>query len=119
MEGRLLERQTALSQRRQQAQRALRLPRAHPCKDKRVVSDGIRPALDRRRPQQRLRLLRLPAARAGEHDSGQPPAMSWAIAGEIGEADVVIVPELQHLGLIERPDLFAEPVAEFLGRVLR
>lgn len=53
-----------------------------------------------------------------ENDSGSTPAMSWAIAKEMGEADVVIVPELQHLGLIERPDLFIAPLEEFLGRVL-
>ncbi|WP_397543349.1 alpha/beta fold hydrolase [Roseovarius salis] len=53
-----------------------------------------------------------------QNDSGSTPAMSWAIAKEIGEADVVIVPELQHLGLIERPDLFSAPLEDFLGRVL-
>jgi len=52
------------------------------------------------------------------HDSGSTPAMSWAIAGEMPSADVVIVPELQHLGLIERPELFAGPLREFLRRVL-
>lgn len=53
-----------------------------------------------------------------EHDSGSPPAMSRAIAREIAGAEVEIVPALQHLGLIERPELFAAPVEEFLGRVL-
>ena len=53
-----------------------------------------------------------------ENDSGSSPAMAWGIAGEMPGADVVIVPELQHLGLIERPELFAEPVREFLRRTL-
>lgn len=52
-----------------------------------------------------------------QNDSGSTSAMSWAIAKEMGEADVVIVPELRHLGLIERPDLFISPLQEFLGRV--
>ncbi|WP_120501590.1 alpha/beta fold hydrolase [Roseovarius sp. EL26] len=52
-----------------------------------------------------------------EFDSGSTPAMSWAIAREIGEADVVIIPDLQHLGLIEQPELFAAPVMEFLSRL--
>lgn len=52
-----------------------------------------------------------------QNDSGSTPAMSWAIAKDMGEADVVIVPELQHLGLIERPELFIEPLEGFLGRV--
>lgn len=51
-----------------------------------------------------------------EHDSGSTPAMSHAIAGEIAGAETVIVPGLQHLGLIERPDLFAAPLATFLSR---
>lgn len=53
-----------------------------------------------------------------EFDSGSTPAMSWAIAKEIGEADVVIVPELKHLGLVEQPKLFSDPVMAFLARVL-
>ena len=52
-----------------------------------------------------------------ENDSGQPPAMSHAIGSEIVGSEVIILPELQHMGLVERPDLFAEPVKEFLGRV--
>ena len=51
-----------------------------------------------------------------QNDSGSTPAMSWAIAKEMGEADVVIVPELQHLGLIERPELFVGPLKTFLGQ---
>ncbi len=53
-----------------------------------------------------------------EKDSGQPPEMSYAISSEIEGSEVIILPELQHLGLIERPDLFAEPVKEFLSRKL-
>ena len=53
-----------------------------------------------------------------ENDSGQPPEMSHAIATEIAGAEVIIVPELQHMGLVERPELFAEPVKGFLQRVL-
>jgi (E)-2-((N-methylformamido)methylene)succinate hydrolase len=50
------------------------------------------------------------------HDSGSTPAMCHAIASEIAGAQTVIVPALQHLGLIERPDLFLEPILRFLGR---
>lgn len=53
-----------------------------------------------------------------ENDSGQPPAMSHAIASEIKGSGVIILPELQHMGLVERPDLFAEPVKGFLRRIL-
>lgn len=53
-----------------------------------------------------------------ENDSGSTPGMAWGIAGELPGAEVVIVPELQHLGLIERPELFAGPVRDFLRGVL-
>lgn len=53
-----------------------------------------------------------------EHDSGSTPAMSHAIASEIAGAETVIVPGLQHLGLIEQPARFAGPVEDFLGRTL-
>lgn len=52
------------------------------------------------------------------NDSGSTPAMTHAIAAETEDAEAIIVPELQHLGLIEAPELFSKPVAEFLGRVL-
>ena len=53
-----------------------------------------------------------------ENDSGSTPAMSWAIASEIAGAETLIVPGLQHLGLIERPELFTQPILRFLERSL-
>ena len=50
-----------------------------------------------------------------EHDSGSNVAMSLAIASEIAGAETKIIPELQHLGLIERPDLFIAPILSFLA----
>lgn len=49
-----------------------------------------------------------------ENDSGSTPAMSHAIAAEIDGAATIIVPGLQHLGLVEQPALFTEPVLSFL-----
>jgi pimeloyl-ACP methyl ester carboxylesterase len=49
-----------------------------------------------------------------EDDSGSTPAMAQAIAGEIAGAQCVIVPELQHMGLIENPAAFIGPVLGFL-----
>ncbi len=49
-----------------------------------------------------------------ENDSGSTPAMSQAIAGEINGAQVIIVPELQHMGLAENPSFFITAIAEFL-----
>lgn len=51
-----------------------------------------------------------------EQDSGSTPAMSHAIAQEISGAETVIVPGLQHMGLIERPDLFTNEILGFLSR---
>ncbi len=53
-----------------------------------------------------------------EHDSGSTPSMSHAIASEIENAETVIVPGLQHLGLIERPELFIQPILGFLASQL-
>ena len=50
-----------------------------------------------------------------EHDSGSTPAMSQAIASEIEGAQVIIVPELQHMGLSENPSFFITAIEEFLG----
>ena len=51
-----------------------------------------------------------------DHDSGSTPAMSHAIASEIAGAKTVIVPGLQHLGLIEHPDLFTAEIQSFLAQ---
>ncbi|MDH3221290.1 MAG: alpha/beta fold hydrolase [Gammaproteobacteria bacterium] len=49
-----------------------------------------------------------------ENDSGSTPEMSQAIAGEIAGAQVVVVPELQHMGLVENPSFFINALADFL-----
>ena len=53
-----------------------------------------------------------------ENDTGSTPAMSHAIAAEIDGAESIIVPHLQHMGLTERPELFADPLIDFLDRTL-
>jgi len=52
-----------------------------------------------------------------ENDSGSTPSMSHAIAGEIAGANALIVPRLQHMGLVEAPSSFIEPIMEFLSQV--
>ncbi len=52
-----------------------------------------------------------------EHDSGSTPAMAHAIASEIDGSKTLIVPGLQHLGLIERPEVFIQPILQFLEGV--
>ena len=53
-----------------------------------------------------------------ENDSGSTPAMSHGIAAEISGAQTLIVPGLQHMGLVEKPSLFVEPVIQFLRMAL-
>ena len=53
-----------------------------------------------------------------ENDSGSTPAMSRGIAADIAGAQTIIVPRLQHLGLVEEPDLFTEPLLAFLDGTL-
>ncbi|MGB1249669.1 MAG: alpha/beta fold hydrolase [Candidatus Promineifilaceae bacterium] len=53
-----------------------------------------------------------------ENDTGSTPAMSHAIASEIPNSQTIIVPHLQHLGLLEQPHLFTKPVMQFLDGVL-
>ena len=52
-----------------------------------------------------------------ENDSGSTPAMSLAIASEIAGAETVIVPRLQHMGLVEQPELFIRPMLAFLEKL--
>ena len=52
-----------------------------------------------------------------ENDSGSTPEMSYAISSEIKGAKTVIVPKLQHVGLMEKPELFLEPISRFLDGI--
>lgn len=52
-----------------------------------------------------------------ENDSGSTPDMAATIAGEIDQAEICIVPELRHLGLIEQPQSFTLPIIEFFRKL--
>lgn len=51
-----------------------------------------------------------------ENDSGSTPEMSLAIASEIAAAQTIIVPNLKHMGLMEQPELFIQPMLNFLAQ---
>lgn len=53
----------------------------------------------------------------GENDTGSTPAMAHAIATQTGAEAAHIVPGYQHLGLLEDPSAFTEPVIDFLTRM--
>ncbi len=52
-----------------------------------------------------------------ENDSGSTPRMSHDIASEIAGAETIIVPRLKHLGLMEDPAAFTNPILNFLQKV--
>lgn len=76
-----------------------------------VLANGVRELIAPEPPITRPTLVM-----TCENDSGSTPAMARAIAAEIPGAACAIVPELQHLGLMERPSLFSAPLADFLER---
>ena len=49
-----------------------------------------------------------------EFDTGSTPAMTQSIAAEIPRSETVIVPGMQHLGLMQDPAAFVDPVLAFL-----
>jgi len=53
----------------------------------------------------------------GENDSGSTPAMSVAIADEISQARVVIMPQMKHMGLVEHPQLFIDQMFGFIDKI--
>ncbi len=53
-----------------------------------------------------------------ENDSGSTPSMSYAIASEIVDSRVEIIPELKHLGLLEDPAVFLRTIEDFLSSCL-
>lgn len=53
-----------------------------------------------------------------ENDSGSTPHMSLGIASEIGNSETLIVKRLKHMGLVERPELFIDPITRFLKSIL-
>jgi pimeloyl-ACP methyl ester carboxylesterase len=55
----------------------------------------------------------------GEEDFGNSPEMSRAIAAEIPDASLVILPGLRHMASAEAPELFNRELLSFLERAAR
>lgn len=49
-----------------------------------------------------------------ENDVGSTPDMARAIVDEIAGAELQVIPDLKHLGLMEQPDVFANAILRFL-----
>lgn len=52
-----------------------------------------------------------------ENDSGSSPSMTRAIADEIAGAEHLILPALQHMGLVEDPAAFTTSILDFLNKI--
>lgn len=76
-----------------------------------VLANGVRELIN---PQPALDVPAL--VMTSENDSGSTPVMSRDIAAEIAQSELLIVPRLQHLGLMEEPTLFTDAIIEFLNR---
>jgi pimeloyl-ACP methyl ester carboxylesterase len=77
-----------------------------------VLANGV---VELIRPEPALTLPTL--VMTSELDSGSTPAMCREIAAEIQGAQSFILPELRHLGLLEDPAAFTEPILRFLDDV--
>ena len=53
-----------------------------------------------------------------ENDTGSTPQMTHDIAAEIDGSETLIIPHLQHLGLMEHPAAFTRPILDYLERTL-
>jgi len=81
-----------------------------------VLANGVRELID---PTPTLQAPAL--VMTCENDSGSTPAMAEAIAAEIvntngSSTPCRIVPRLRHLGLMEEPDAFTQPIVQFLNK---
>jgi len=76
-----------------------------------VLANGVRELI---KPQPAIEVPAL--VMTSEFDSGSTPAMSRDIAAEIALSELAIVPGLQHLGLMEEPELFVDAIIKFLNR---
>lgn len=64
----------------------------------------------------RLPQLKIPVqVIAGEQDQGTPPAMAKAMAEQIPQSRMTVLPNTAHLSVIEQPHAFTEIVRSFLS----
>lgn len=75
-----------------------------------VLVDGVTELISPRPP------IRVPTlVMTGSEDYGNSPEMSQAIAAEIAESRLVVLPGLRHMAMAEAPDLFNAILLEFLN----
>ena len=76
-----------------------------------VLAHGVRELIAPEPPINRPMLVM-----TGAGDTGSTPGMAAMIAAETGAAEQLIIPEHQHLGVMEEPALYTAPILNFLNR---
>jgi pimeloyl-ACP methyl ester carboxylesterase len=67
-----------------------------------------------------VRHVRVPAlVVAGEHDRMTPPSAAVALAGELPQGRLEVLPDVGHVPMLERPEAFNALVDSFAGPLLR
>ena len=74
-----------------------------------VLANGVRELIGPDHPIQAPALVM-----TCENDTGSTVQHMWQIAAELEQADVLEIPQLRHLGLMEAPEAFAKPTINFL-----
>jgi pimeloyl-ACP methyl ester carboxylesterase len=74
-----------------------------------VLANGVRELIQSAPPLEHPTLVM-----TCENDSGSTPEMARDIAAEIQWSQNIVVPKLQHLGLMESPAAFIKPILKFL-----
>ena len=77
-----------------------------------VLANGVRELIAPNPPINKPTLII-----TSENDPGSTPKMSHDIAAEIAGSEIIIVPHLQHLGLMEDPNAFIKPALKFLEKL--
>ena len=52
-----------------------------------------------------------------ENDSGSTPSMAQAISAQLDQGQTHIIPDLQHMGLVESPEQFLDHMLPFLNQL--
>lgn len=80
---------------------------------RKILAEGVKELINPKPPITKPTLII-----TTQNDTGSTPQMSRKIKNEIKNAEIIIIPKLKHLGLIEKPNLFTKPIQKFLTKNL-
>lgn len=76
-----------------------------------LLVDGVTELVEPKPP-----IIKSTLIMTGEEDYGNSPEMSCAIATEIKDAELIILPKLRHMAIVEAADLCNNKICNFLDR---